>query len=126
MRFFAVLSILLLCGCIGGEGVGGAAVAVPSRPNMMPEDPRAEDDAGEPTAEYTDPGACEGREGNLKDLCYINTASELMDVKICDKVSVPEHRELCIGRVGVATGNRKLCDRISDPSVRAQCHMAIT
>jgi rRNA-processing protein FCF1 len=90
---------LLICGCIG---------------SFLPNPAR---DAG-----LKD---CEKRELKFRELCYINTATDLKDTSICELVKDSGHKQLCIGRVGVATNDPSLCEQITNISVRRECLLAI-
>jgi hypothetical protein len=119
MRFAlaAVAVALLLSGCVQ-QSLSGGAGSSPS--TVLPRDPR-----GENITPNRDPAVCEQKELRYRDLCYINTAPQVGDTSLCDKIKGQSNRELCYGRVGVAIGDPKLCDRISDQSVRQQCHYAL-
>jgi len=123
MRLLVVVSVLALCGCVGGDDI---PVIGHKNTGMLKDDPsRFDGKNATSSTEKVDPAACEGKETKFKDLCYVNAASKLADLSLCDRVEKQSSKELCMGRVGVATDNPKLCDRISDPSVRSQCHLAI-
>ena len=67
---------------------------------------------------------CETKDIKFQELCWMNAASQFKDTSFCDKVSDKEHREICVGRVGVFSNNPSLCDKISNQSIRAECHLA--
>ena len=121
MRLFIILlALLALCsGCIQGSPAGGETAT--TQLTVLPRDERA----GNDTPVYASEEACDAKTDKYKDLCYINTASNLKDTSVCDKIQKVQTRELCYGRVGVATGDKRLCDRISDRSTRGQCLLAI-
>jgi hypothetical protein len=67
---------------------------------------------------------CENTELKFRELCWMNSATEFKDTALCDEVKDKDHKELCIGRVGVFSNNPSLCDKISNLSIRAECHLA--
>jgi len=62
---------------------------------------------------------------DMRLVCYLNLAYELKDPGICDKIADRKNKELCLGRVGVATGDSSLCNRMSNLSLRMQCLYAV-
>ncbi|MBU0761891.1 MAG: hypothetical protein KKD39_02605 [Candidatus Altiarchaeota archaeon] len=87
----------------------------------LPKDIRGEGNG----SKYMDPQACEEKDGKMKDLCYVNTAPQLKDETLCEKIHDERYMEICYGRVGVATGNNDLCDKITDTPTRQQCHTTL-
>jgi hypothetical protein len=113
-------AVLLVAGCIGQDG---ESILLGKPPATLQKDPRDDNESG-PRQLHNDPSACERNTGKMRDLCWANTASDMRDISLCDRIKEPFYKEICYGRIGVLNRDPKLCDRIGNATIRAQCKVA--
>jgi hypothetical protein len=99
--FVFVLLLIVVSGCLDQQRVTG------------------------PVAEEKKAGCEQVQSQDMRIVCYLNLAYELKDPGICDKIADRKNKELCLGRVGVATGDASLCNRMSNLTLRMQCLYAV-
>jgi len=58
---------------------------------------------------------------DYRNTCYIDVASEKLDIKICEKIDNQRQKDLCVGVIALNKKDTELCSRITDEKMRDNC-----
>jgi len=59
--------------------------------------------------------------GGEKENCYTNTALDLKDATICEKIQDKNIKELCYSSLAIYLNNYTICEKIQEYNLKNQC-----